>query len=355
MSIINFGSTVSLQQAANLIVSTPQNRYLLRGEPGIGKSSIQGTLRTKLPNHLFAYIDVPNTDLGDVAMPAMDHKEKVTRYYPNSRFNLHLNKPVCIMLDEFTKGAEPVKNMFHPMLESHNPRLGDLPIHKDSYVFMTGNMSTDGVGDQLKAHTLNRIVPVTVRKPNADEWLNWAVNNDISGLVMAWVNERNQVLASYMDEGEADNEYIFNPTKIQSAYVSPRSLERASNIIKKQDELDSDTLICALTGAIGESGSRDLQAYLTYQQDIPKWDDIIANPSKAIVPEKVGAMYVLVFNAIAKITTDTINPFMEYISRVEPEFQATFCINVAKNPQKQQVAFASKAFADWVLRNEDIL
>ena len=355
MSIINFGNSITLQQAADLIVSTPENRYLLQGEPGIGKSSIMGSIRSKLPSHLFAYIDVPNTDLGDVAMPAMDHEKQVTRYYPNSRFNLHLNKPVVIMLDEFTKGAEPVKNMFHPMLETHNPRLGDLPIHKDSIVFLTGNMGSDGVGDQLKAHTRNRIVPVQVHKPTADEWLGWAVNNDVDGVVMAWVNERNQVLASYMDEGEADNEYIFNPKKVQTAYVSPRSLERASNIIKARDKVDSDTLICALTGAIGESGSRDLQAYLTYQQQIPKWEDIIEAPKKAKVPDSAGASYVLIFNAIAKISTETITPFMEYLKRLEPEFQATFCINIAKNPQRQTIAFAAKAFSEWVQENEDLL
>lgn len=355
MSTINFGSTITLAQAANLIVSTPENRYLLQGEPGIGKSSIMGAIRAKLPNHLFAYIDVPNTDLGDVAMPAMDHESKVTRYYPNSRFNLHLNKPVCIMLDEFTKGAEPVKNMFHPMLESHNPRLGDLPIHKDSLVFLTGNMSSDGVGDQLKAHTRNRIIPVTIHKPTADEWLGWAVNNGIEGLVMAWVKERNQVLASYMDSGEENNEYIFNPKRVQTAYVSPRSLERASNIVKAQDSLDMDTLICALSGAIGESGSRDLQAYLAYQSQIPKWEDIIKTPKKAKTPENAGACYVLIFNAMSKIAKDNIAPFMDYLSRLEPEFQATFCINVAKNPQRQSIAFASTAFAKWVQENEDLL
>lgn len=40
MSAINFGTTVSLKQAANLIASTPQVRYFLRGEPGIDRKSV---------------------------------------------------------------------------------------------------------------------------------------------------------------------------------------------------------------------------------------------------------------------------------------------------------------------------
>ena len=158
-----------------------------------------------------------------------------------------------------------------------------------------------------------------------------------------------------MDEGEDGNEYIFNPRKVQTAYVSPRSLERASNVVKSQDTIDTDTLICALTGAIGESGSRDLQAYLAYQQDIPKWDAIINSPKKTKIPDTAGATYVLIFSAIAKIDKENITPFMSYLDRIEPEFQATFCINVAKNPQRQSIAFSSKAFAKWVQENEDLL
>jgi ATPase subunit of ABC transporter with duplicated ATPase domains len=126
MSEITFGSEVSLKQAAAIILATPENRYLLRGEPGIGKSSLLKMLSLELPDHEVAYIDVPNMDLGDIAMPVIDHETKTTRYYPNARFKIHTGKPTLTMLDEYTKGSEPVKNMLHPMLEVANPRLGDI-------------------------------------------------------------------------------------------------------------------------------------------------------------------------------------------------------------------------------------
>ena len=175
MSEINFGKTVSLAQAAKLILATPMNRYMLRGEPGIGKSSLLKSLSAKLPEHEVSYIDVPNMDLGDIAMPVIDRETKTTAYYPNSRFKLHLGKPVITMLDEYTKGADPIKNMLHPMLEVANPRLGDISLHPESITFLTGNLSSDGVGDSLKAHSMNRIIPLHVRKPDAEEWMAWAL------------------------------------------------------------------------------------------------------------------------------------------------------------------------------------
>ena len=170
MSEVKFGKAITLKQAAALIKSNPETRFLLQGEPGIGKSSILETIADSL-GYDHAYIDVPNMDLGDIAMPVIDHETKTTRYYPNARFKIHEGKPVVIMLDEFTKGADPVKNMLHPMLEKANPRLGDIPLNKQNIVFPTGNLTTDGVGDSLKSHSHNRLVPVTISKPTAEEWI----------------------------------------------------------------------------------------------------------------------------------------------------------------------------------------
>lgn len=355
MAELNFGKTVSLAQAATLILSTPMNRYLLQGEPGIGKSSLLKTLSKNLPSHEVAYIDVPNMDLGDIAMPVINHDTKTTTYYPNARFKVHMGKPVITMLDEFTKGAEPIKNMLHPLLEVANPRLGDISVHPDSIVFLTGNLGSDGVGDNLKAHSRNRIIPLNVRKPDADEWIGWALNNDIEPEVIAWVRQFPHAMASYTDATQAENPYIYNPRKMQTAFVSPRSLERVSHIVKVRKQLDADSLISAMTGAVGEAASRDMQAYIDFSDQLETWETIIANPDKAKVPESAGASAIVIFGAIAKVTKDTIAPFMKYLERFDAEWQACFAINIAKNPQKQSIAFSSNKFADWVQRNEDLL
>jgi hypothetical protein len=352
MTTINFGKTVTLKQAAQIILATPENVYMLRGEPGIGKSAILKSLSAALPTHNAAYLDVPNMDLGDIAMPVIDHENKVTRYYPNARFRMHEGKPVLLMLDEYSKGAEPIKNMLHPLLEV-NKRLGDLSV--TGVVFLTGNLASDGVGDNLKAHTLNRIIPLHVAKPDADPWIEWAMDHDIEPVVMAWVKQFPHALASYLDEGQTDNPYIYNPKKMQSSFVSPRSLERASGIVRARGQLDQDSVIAALTGAIGEAASRDMQAFIAYQDQLPTWESIIKSPKTTGVPDSAGACAVMVFGAIAKLDRNNIAPFMEYIERFEPEWQAAFCINIAKSKTKQAVAFSSKKFADWVQKNEDLL
>jgi len=354
MSEVKFGKNITLKQAASLIKNNPETRFLLQGEPGIGKSSILESIANDM-GYGHAYIDVPNMDLGDIAMPVIDHDTKTTRYYPNARFKIHEQKPLVIMLDEFTKGADPVKNMLHPMLEKANPRLGDIPISKDTIVFLTGNLTTDGVGDSLKAHSRNRLVPVTISKPTSEEWIEWGINHDIQPEVLAWVNQYPQVLASYTDGGQNDNPYIYNPRKAQNAFVSPRSLATASNIVRTRKELEADTVIAALSGAIGESGARDMQAYIEFADQLPTWDATIKDPKGTKLPTSAGACAITVFGAIARIDKDTITPFMTYLERFDAEWQAVFAINIAKTPSKQSIAFSSKAFSAWVAKNQDLL
>ncbi len=354
MAEINFGKSITLKQAANLIRTNPETRFLLQGEPGIGKSSLLENIANGL-GYEYAYIDVPNMDLGDIAMPVIDHETKTAHYSPNARFKIHEGKPLVIMLDEFTKGADPVKNMLHPMLEKANPRLGDIPLAKDTIVFLTGNLTTDGVGDSLKAHSRNRLVPVTIQKPSAEEWIEWGINKGIEPEVLAWVNQYPLVLASYTDPAQGDNPYIYNPRKPMNAFVSPRSLETASNIVRTRKENDPDTVIAALSGAIGESGARDMQAYIEFADQLPTWESTIKDPKHTKIPTSPGACAIVVFGAISRITKESITPFMEYLGRFEPEWQAVFAINIAKTPSKQSIAFSCKAFADWVAKNQDLL
>lgn len=357
MSVINFGNTLSLKQAANLIIQVPENRFCLRGPPGMGKSSILEALREQLPNHAIGYIDCGNLFDGDVGMPVVDPVKLVTNYALNSAFNLAKDstQPVVLMYDEFFKAPQSVQNMLHPSLERVNPRLGSISLPPGSIVFITSNLSSDLVGDKGQAHTLNRLVQIEVRQPNAEEFMEFGVSSGrIHPVVIAFLKEFPQALDSYRNEG-ADLTFSYNPKVQQAAFVSGRSLEAITFVLNKKDNMDQESLICSLKGACGEPFARALEAYIAYQDQLPSWENITKNPKSAPIPESTGACAVMVYGAITKITKESMTPFMEYLSRMEMEWQATFVINVAKNPDKQQIAFSSSTFRDWLQNNQDLL
>jgi hypothetical protein len=348
---LNFGTTVTLNQAANLIASVPQNRFLLQGEPGIGKTALLDTLKEKLPEYEVAYVDVPNLDLGDICMPVVKHDTKTTTYYPNERFKIHTGKPCLILLDEFTKGSEPVKNMLHPML--NEGRLGDVMLHPDTIVFLTGNLGSDGVGDMLRAHSRNRISVVNVSKPNAEAWINWGIDHGIAEEMLAFVHQYPHTMASYLDAAQADNPYIYQPKKNQQAFFSPRSAAKASNIVRARKNLDTDSVIAALAGTCGEAFARDFQAYLEFSDQLPTKESVINNPTTTPIPASPAAQSIIVFGAISWVEKATLPPFLKYLKRFPVEWQAVFAANIAKS-NKQSIAFTCKEFSGWVTEHQHL-
>lgn len=352
MASINFGSTVSLKQAAQLIAGVPENRFLLQGEPGIGKTALLSTLKGMLPDHEVAYIDVPNLDLGDICMPVINRETKTTTYYPNERFGVHLDKPVIVLLDEFTKGSEPVKNMLHPML--NEGRLGDVKLHKDTIVFLTGNLGSDGVGDLLKAHSRNRITTLNVRKPSAEEWIHWGMDNGIAEELLAFAHQYPHCFASYTDPAQNDNLYIYQPKRNQTAFFSPRSAAKASNIVRARKALDTESVIASLAGTCGEAFARDFQAYLEFSDQLPTKEVLLKNPTTTPVPTSPAAQSIIVFGAISWLEKDTMPVFMKYLERMPVEWQAVFAVNIAKS-SKQSMAFTCRPFSEWVAKHQDLL
>jgi hypothetical protein len=354
MSVINFGHSVSLNEFALGVSTTGESVTIIgQGEPGIGKSSMLKVLAQQMPTHETAYIDCTLLDLGDFALPYTEvHGDmKVTKFAPNARFKFHTGKPVIIMLDEIGKAMKAVKNVLLTLMLEH--RIGDHYLPEGSIVFGTTNLLSDGVGDMLEAHARNRVSLVTVRKPDADEWIDWAVANGVAPEIIAWVKQFPHAMQSYTDPSQRDNPYIFNPTRAgMGAVVTPRSLEKASNIAKQRDKLGDALTISLLTGTIGESAARDMQAFFTVVDKLPTWDQILSAPTTAKMPDDAVARCILVFSAIARVEKDTLGKWMQYVQRMDKEWQALFATSVMKSPAKQSFCVMNKEFKDWALANQ---
>lgn len=361
MSEVLLNRSVTLKEAEDLILAMGGDGTAhLMGEPGVGKTSMFKNLveRTGFKG---IYIDVPNVELGELGIPIPNHETKTTTLYPNSQWGFHTGEPLVIFADEFTKGHQAVKNMLHPML--NNPRqIMGIPLHKDTIVVTAGNYTTDGVGDNMMAHSRNRITVMNVKKPNAgfnpdgsvdpDSWGEWALRNEIAPEVLAWVKETPQALASYLDAGQSGNKYIFNPKEVQKSFVSPRSLERASNILKKRALTTENAVICALEGTIGAPAARDLMAYVAVADSLPTWEEIVKDPTNAKVPSSPAALCLLAFSAVQKIDRQTISKFFEYLKRTPKELQSVFCLSGMKDDEKKKLFFTSQSFVDWMRTNQ---
>jgi len=338
---------VTLNQAATLIRTCgTTNTFLLQGTPGVGKSAILNMIAQELPDYLPCYIDVANLDLGDLGMPVIDRDKMVTNYAPNARFGIGNNqtRPVLLMLDELGKGSRPIINMLLPVILEH--RLGDVCLPTGSIVFGTTNLATDGVGDALPAHAANRMTVLDVANPTSEEWLMWAANNDIAPEVMAFARDFPQVFERYdLTDKDDKNPYIFSPlTGNTKAFCSPRSLEKASNIIKQRVAIGS-ALLPALAGTIGEAAARDMEALVHLADGMTSFASIVANPDKARLPDGAGAYFLMAFSLAARAKQENLTEIVAYVNRFESfEAQALFATTLAGNKSKVGMACSCRGF-----------
>ena len=366
MATVNLGSSVTLKQFADAIATVGDQVTIIgQGEPGIGKSSMLKVLAKRFPEYATAYIDCTLLDLGDFALPytVEENGMRVTRFAPNARFELQSDKPVIVMLDEIGKAMKAVKNVLLTLMLEH--RIGDLTLPKGSIVFGTTNLASDNVGDSLEAHARNRVCFTTVSKPHAgfnvdgtidaDSWGMWAVDNGIDPIVLAWVKQSPHCLESYTDPAQKDNALIYQPSRAgQNAFVTPRSLEKASHIVKQRHTLGDLVTQTLLAGTVGDSAAKEMIAFFTVVDKLPTWEAIVTDPKNAKVPgaTDVIAKCMIVFSALTRVDEKSIDAWIDYAERLDLEWQAMFAKSGMKSSSKQSILARNSKFKQWAIKNQ---
>lgn len=345
---------LSLDQIENTIMLGGKHRTMLvQGHMGTGKSSLLRSLAKKLPDHVACYFDCTTKDLGDITIPqlgTMDDQGYV-RYVTNEELGMHLKKPIILMVDEYGKANPAVKNaLLRTMLER---KMGSYELHPDSIVFATTNLGAEGVGDVLPPHARNRMTIVTSRKPTNMEWIEWGINNGIDHTLLGWCKDNPQLFHTFEDVKDPEqNPYIYHPKAARASFVTPRSLEAASDWLKVRDGMDDQSLTATLMGTIGERGAMDLMAFVKLSDQLPSLDSIKKDPMNAKVPTSDAAVCMVVYRTLATIDRDWMDAWMDYMNRLDKEAQGLFANGVrSPNYNKQAVVMTNKKFTQWAMQH----
>ena len=347
---------IDLDQTAALIKATGNLRtVLVQGHMGTGKSSLLKTLATMLPTHKAVYFDCTTKDLGDLMLPRIAEVDANTHYVsyaPNEELGVHHAGPVIVMLDEYGKANPAVKQGLTAfMLER---KLGSNKLHPDSIVFCTTNLGAEGVGDLLVAHQRNRVTVVTVKKPTNTDWIEWGINHGIDHSLLGWVKDTPQLFADFRDMKDPDeNPYAFHPKAAgRAAFVTPRSLEAASDILKQRHLMDDMTVTAALMGTIGDRAAMDMMAFVKLADQLPSLESIKKDPLNAKVPTSASAVCMVVYRSLAALERDWIDAWMIYLDRLDKEAQGMFA-NGVRSPKysKQSLVMTNAKFTSWAKDN----
>ena len=355
---------LGINQTADLIGTIGRDiTVVVQGNMGTGKSSIINILADRFPNHKPVYLDCTTlTDSADMFMVKYSEDGKTFKTVPLEDLGLHLpDQPIILMLDEIGKcNRSVILACNRIMLERKH---SGYELHPDSIVFATTNLGTEGLGDLLPAHTRNRITVVTMRNPDNMEFIeDFGINNDLDPALLGFCKEKPELFHSFEQyENPEENPYIPHPRANRVAFTTPRSLHRASDILKKREqlcELDKHgnkiypQLTAALVGTIGDRAALDLAAFISLADKLPTREQIETDPMNAPVPDSPAAVCMVVYRALATIERTWVDPWLTYMNRLSKEAQGLF-VNGVRAPQysRRDYVVQNKKYQDWCMAN----
>jgi len=360
VNTIDFNNSISLNEARTAILELgTTNTAVIKGEPGCGKSTLLKMLKDDLGDaYDYIYVDCPVKDVGDTAMSVPDRDRTKLTQLVTELFMLDSPKPKVIMLDEFMKTPKLLQVMWTRLMLEHCVGDKDLDkTHPNSIVFATSNHASDGVGDSMLAHAGNRVTIYNMRKPNATEWNIWATDNNIAAEIRACVAMNPRMLASYLDGGQDDNPFIFNPARKMLSFVTPRSLAKCNSAVRKRDRLGANLTQASLAGTIGAAAAELMSAVISLSGELVSVKNVISDPDTVRMPEKPAALFMMMFNAIDTIETqDDLAAFMKFVKRINSaEVQSVFFTMALQSKRVSKLAIRNLEIKDWAKNNYELM
>ena len=368
---------LSFKQIANLIITLGHKKTIvIEGENGIGKTSVFHYLakHEKFKDHIKVQpIDCTQLSDGSIWMPEIDRELGVSRELPNERLGVNKNnqrgvngsRPVLLMFDEIAKARQYVKDMIAPIV--YERRVGNYFLPEGSVVFAGTNMAFEGLGDNVQPHLRTRISTVRMRKPNHEEYSEWALANGIRPEIIVTNEETPEVYHSftdYMEGGEhyhkdrtlaKSNPYIFDPSNAgQELYASPRTMAACSDVVEAYVNglLDDDTAEQTLIGTAGAPYTDKLMSMTRFGQQLPSVKDVLAKPDTTPLPENKLAQIFQVMQFISRAETrEDAAAFCTYVGRMGGEFESLFCRRLVDSPKIGMFASVAE-FGQMLARNQ---
>ena len=301
----------------------------MRSPPGVGKTTI---IDESIPvlSRMF------NQNLGMVALNGGDMNVADTIGYlmPRDRdgvFTSEFSLPFwwftdegkalteydggVVFFDELDKAPIDVKKIAGALM--WNGRCGPHRLPPGWVVWGAGNRAEDRSGSSKELdHLINRRIEINVT-PHLQSWKDWAFTHNVHPTFIAYA------------ENHADKVFASDVPEKQQPWCTPRSFVKlAYDLVSfggDDGKIPTDSLAQEhAAGAVGHGVVASLFSYITLGQELPTFDDIVADPVKTRVPQKADAQMVVVYALAARVEEDQMDPIVTYVERFPKEFSVSF-------------------------------
>jgi len=338
--------------------------FEMRSSPGRGKSTWMGDqigrmtkitgkpwgfascfLATMTPTELMGFM-VPINQGGHVlsqySLPTWFQTSDPITGQPDGKLVTDFENGV-LFLDEYGQGEADVKRASAELLL--NGKIGPHKLPKGWVVWGASNFASDRSGVTKEFDfVINRRVLLEITDDPAG-WEDWAADHGLNPVLIAFAHQNPGIVFS---PGVPDK---------QGPWCTPRSLVALGKILDEMTtpdgNLPSDTIAMEIAqGTIGAAASAQLLAMIKIGQDMPRYEDIVANPMNAKLPKGPDAQMLVCYRLAMNITVKDVEPVVDYMERLPKEFSVTF----AKTAARRDASLVNtKRFGKWCAENSSLM
>lgn len=305
----------------------------LEGDPGIGKTQAAKQAAERAGVKFLDPLIIAQYDpaeLGGFPYPDPANSRMVKlrpEYLPESG-------ECVLLLDELPQGAVAQQNVVAQLVQER--ALGKHRLSPGCTIIAAGNPMSNRAGtNPMPTHLRDRLTHIKV-ETNVDDWLDWAVRNNLAHSVIAFNKHENGLHLSKFDAAA-------------QACPSPRSWAKVSEIERMglPDHIEGE----AVAGTIGDGVGAKYRAFKKVYQHLPTYEEIITNPSAARLPDRdnAGARCAVAIMMAMHCECKHAEQLITYIDRLkQPEFALMFFIDARKRrPELEKERVISK----WKLQH----
>jgi hypothetical protein len=212
-------------------------------------------------------------------------------------------------------------------------KIGTYHLPKNTIKIAAGNRAQDRAAvHEMPTPVKNRFAHYTL-EANIDDWVQWALKNDIDESLIAFLRYR-PMLLSAVDSKE-------------NAFPTPRAWEMLN---RKLPFMKDDFYGCA--SLIGDGPAGEYIAFKSIYKEVPDIDALIKSPSTTKVPENASVLYAIAGALASRVNDKNFDAIMKYVRRMPAEYQVVI---IRDCMAKDKGLMSQPAFTKWTQDNASVL
>lgn len=312
---------------------------LLKGAPGIGKTDIvtQACIETDTELIISHPVVSDPTDFKGLPFPVKgEHKATFLPFGDLLRL-IDADKPTVFFLDDLGQASASVQAAAMQLLLARR-----INGHKvsDQVIFLAATnrrqdrAAVQGILEPVKS----RFASILELEVNTDDWVEWAIENDLPVELIAFIRFRPNLLHDFKPTGDIVN----TPNPRTVAYVGRMMKAGLSDSISYE----------MISGAAGEGFAAEFIGFLKIYRDLPDIEKLIADPDNTDVPTEPSMLFAVCGALSAKANKKNFANIIRYTDRLPAEFQ----VLLVKDAVKRNKALAdTKVFSAWAVKHSDVI